>query len=164
MRLIRCLLYGFNVDYSGFENARGPYSYLQTWNWPITAHKISQPHNKNVNYRSPPFQFASPQCKAVVQSVHGHIEYWTRIIWEISSHSPAEFCMFNSLLTWLFQGFLRKQSSQYLYPRWEWRENTEEHKKILTQPFWPCYWKYRNTVITVFSRLYLVSRKVRVIC
>ena len=24
---------------------RGPYGYLQTWNWPITALKISQPYN-----------------------------------------------------------------------------------------------------------------------
>ena len=42
------LLYGF-VDYSGFEKViegRGPCGYLRTWNWPITACKISQPYNK----------------------------------------------------------------------------------------------------------------------
>ena len=26
--------------------ARGPYGYLRTWNWPITAREISQPYNK----------------------------------------------------------------------------------------------------------------------
>ena len=31
--------------------ARGPYGYLRTWNWPITARKISQPYN-NVLYRT----------------------------------------------------------------------------------------------------------------
>ena len=29
-----------------WSRARGPYGYLRTWNWPITARKISQPYNK----------------------------------------------------------------------------------------------------------------------
>ena len=29
-----------------WSRARGPYGYLRTWNWPITASEISQPHNK----------------------------------------------------------------------------------------------------------------------
>ena len=29
-----------------WSRARGPYGYLRTWNWPITAREISQPYNK----------------------------------------------------------------------------------------------------------------------
>ena len=29
-----------------WSRARGPYGYLRTWNWPITACEISQPYNK----------------------------------------------------------------------------------------------------------------------
>ena len=32
-----------------WSRARGPYGYLRTWNWPITAREISQPYNKE-NY------------------------------------------------------------------------------------------------------------------
>ena len=28
-----------------WSRARGPYGYLRTWNWPITARQISQPYN-----------------------------------------------------------------------------------------------------------------------
>ena len=30
-----------------WSRARGPYGYLRTWNWPITAREISQPYNNN---------------------------------------------------------------------------------------------------------------------
>ena len=38
-----CWLFLF---WKGDRSARGLYSYLRTWNWPITAHEISQPYNK----------------------------------------------------------------------------------------------------------------------
>ena len=31
-----------------WSRARGPYGYLRTWKWPITAREISQPYNKYV--------------------------------------------------------------------------------------------------------------------
>ena len=34
-----------------WSRARGPYGYLRTWNWPITAREISQPYNKSGYFR-----------------------------------------------------------------------------------------------------------------
>ena len=31
-----------------WSRARGPYGYLRTWNWPITAREISQPCNNSI--------------------------------------------------------------------------------------------------------------------
>ena len=53
----KILLNGF-VDYSGKERnhlaiwqvtkpSRGPYGYLGSWNWPITAREITQPYNNS---------------------------------------------------------------------------------------------------------------------
>ena len=49
------------LDLKRWLRARGPYGYLRTWNWPITAHEISRPYNKTT--------------------------YWPRVrsVWEISN-------------------------------------------------------------------------------
>ena len=33
-----------------WSKARGPYGYLWTWNWPITAREVGQPYNKSYYY------------------------------------------------------------------------------------------------------------------
>ena len=33
-----------------WSRAGGPYGYLRTWNWPITARKISQPYNRRTYF------------------------------------------------------------------------------------------------------------------
>ena len=39
-----CWLFRF---WKRWSRARGPYGYLRTWNWPITAREISQPYNRS---------------------------------------------------------------------------------------------------------------------
>ena len=69
-----CWLFRF---WKGGSRVRGPYGYLRTWNWPITAREISQPYNKiqyntlqynTIHFRCSPRGF-SPTCyiKCMVQ-------------------------------------------------------------------------------------------------
>ena len=55
-----------------WSRARGLYGYLRTWNWPITAHEIIQPYNKDhllyctaVTFFLVDFHKAPPQFKCV---------------------------------------------------------------------------------------------------
>ena len=35
-----------------WSRARGPYGYLRTWDWPITAREITQPYNNNMAFQA----------------------------------------------------------------------------------------------------------------
>ena len=37
-----------HLQFDRWSRARGPFGYLRTRNWPITAHEVSQPYNKKI--------------------------------------------------------------------------------------------------------------------
>ena len=72
-----------------WSRARGLYGYLRTWNWPITARKISQPYNNTAYYHSI-YNSQSSQQEIVLRYRTAELCNWLR-----SSHRHQKLSTWN---------------------------------------------------------------------